>query len=247
MCYNYEALVRRGIKRAIREQGQDAVLSTLTEAEKRIWERKEEKLFSNAGAAAITENETEARSTFPGAETVVIPITTKQKEYYLFGFLPDWAKSLSDKNRNFNARTDSLRVKPTWKNAWNKKQHCLVCAKGFYETDRATKKRYFFSVKEKGEIYFAGIFNHWADKTTGEIFRTFAIITTQPNELVGPIHNRMPVILTGKEADTWLDENLSEQEAFDLLQSFPAENMEMMAAPKPPRKKQSTELDLPFD
>jgi putative SOS response-associated peptidase YedK len=246
MCYNYEALVRRGIKRAIREQGPDAVLPTLTEAEKRIWERKEEKLFSNRSTALPSESDIEARSTFPGAETVVIPITTKQKEYYLFGFLPDWAKSLSDKNRNFNARTDSLRVKPTWKKAWNKKQRCLVCAKGFYETDRATKKRYFFSLKEKSEIYFAGIFNHWTDKTTGEIFRTFAIITTEPNELVESIHNRMPVILTGKEADAWLDADLGEEEAFALLMPFPAAEMEVVSSPKPPRKKQNQELNFPL-
>jgi putative SOS response-associated peptidase YedK len=76
--------------------------------------------------------------------------------------------------------------------------------------------------------------------------KTFAIITTEPNELVEPIHNRMPVILEGKSADAWLDETLSEEDAFNLLQPFPSEKMEMIAAPKPPRKKQNTELNFPL-
>lgn len=245
MCYNYETLIRRGIKRSIHEKGYEEVMSTLTEAEKKIWNEKS-KILSSGGSGGGGE-EVEKQSTFPGAEVQVIPITTKERELYIFGFLPDWATSFNDQRKNFNARSDSIRVKPFWKKAWKNNQRCLISASGFYETDRQTKKRYFFSVKNREEIFFAGIFNHWKDPETGEIAKTFAIITTEPNELVEPVHNRMPVILDKEGELTWLKPQASEETVFNLLRPYPAELMEMKESPKPPRKKKGgSDLTLEF-
>jgi putative SOS response-associated peptidase YedK len=244
MCYDYETLIRRGIKRSIHEQGYETTMNSLTEREKYILTNAG--AYSGAGESKATDEEAEKQSTYPGAEVQVILITTKQREFYYFGFLPDWATSFNDYRKNFNARADSLRIKPTWKKAWKNNQRCLICAAGFYEKDRQTKNRYFFSVTGKDEIFFAGIYNHWLDKSTGEMVKTFAIITTEPNKLVLPVHDRMPVILDKEGELIWLKPQTSEETVFNLLQPYPAELMEMKEAPAPPRKKKSTgpELDL---
>jgi putative SOS response-associated peptidase YedK len=233
MCYNYETMVRRQVERSIHDIGMETTMASLTDEEKRIME-------STGGGA-------EAKSTYPGSENQVIPITTRQREFYSFGFLPDWAKSFNDQNKNFNARTDGIRTKPTWRKAWKNKQRCLVCAVGFYEVDRKTKKRYKFTVKDREEIFFAGIFNHWKDPETEQVHKTFAIITTEPNELVEQVHNRMPVILDKEGEITWLKPNATEDAVYSLLRSYPADQMEMIEAPPPPRKKKgSQQMGLEF-
>jgi putative SOS response-associated peptidase YedK len=247
MCYNYETLIRKGIKRSIRDKGYEETIASLSETEKRIWEEKSKRLLDDLDSEASINEEVEKQSTFPGALVQVIPIDSKQREDYQFGFIPYWSKSLKDQNINFNARADSIRVKPTWKTAWKSNQRCLVCAAGFYETDRQTKKRYFFSVKDRHEIFFAGIFNHWKNPENNQIIKTFAIITTEPNSLVEPVHNRMPVILDKEGEIIWLKPNASEETVFNLLRPYPSELMDMKEAPKPPRKKKGgSELTLEF-
>jgi putative SOS response-associated peptidase YedK len=195
MCYNYEALIRRGVKRAIHEFGEEYVMSNLTDEEKRVLGRPQRERVDGSGV----NDEAEKQSTFPGAQVQVIPIDTQQREYYYFGFLPDWATSFNDSRKNFNARSETILEKPTWKDAMRRGNRCLVCATGFFEDDRPNKKRYFFSVRDQSEIFFAGIYNHWLDRLTGELIKTFAIITSEPNELVSQVHNRMPVILDAHE------------------------------------------------
>jgi len=219
--------MRRGIKKAIHQLGEEAVLDTLSEEEK--------SLITFGGG------ETESRSTYPGAEVQVIPIITRTREFYHFGFLPDWATAFNDQRKNFNARADSIRIKPTWKKAWNNKQRCLVCSTGFYETDRSTKMRYLFTVKNAEEIFFAGIYNHWTDKSTGEIFKTFAIITTEPNGLVSSVHDRMPVILSREDALLWLKPAAEEETVFSLLKPYPSDLMDKKEEPAAPRKKKGDE------
>jgi len=243
MCYNYETMIRRAITRSIHKEGAESVLANLTEQEKRIWEQRGP--LADEGNIPYAENgkgdfTSETASTFPGAEVQVIPITTKEREYYYFGFLPDWAIAFNDHRKNFNARAETIREKPSWKKAWKNNQRCLVSAKGFYEDDKPNKRRYFFSVKDKEEIFFAGIFNHWKNKETGEIVKTFAIITSEPNELVNTIHPRMPVVLNDDGIKIWMDPHAPEESVYSLLRPFPADQMLMAEAPKPPRKKKAS-------
>jgi putative SOS response-associated peptidase YedK len=249
MCYNYKSMVRSNIKRSIHDKGYAEALASLSDDEKRIWEEKAAALSSgeNDGEALIEVEIAEAKSTYPGTLEQVIPITSKVREYYYFGFLPPWATHFKDVRKNYNARTDTVRVKPTWKNAWKKRQFCLICAAGFYEKYKPENKRYFFGVTGKEEIFFAGIYNHWKDPATGEIAKTFAIITTEPNSVVEPIHPRMPVILSDEDAKKWFDvENYSDDELFSLLRPFPPSLMYSEYAPEPPRKQKGPELNLEF-
>ena len=77
-----------------------------------------------------------------------------------------------------------------------------------------------------GEIFaFAGLWDRWKDRTTGSVLETYTIITTDPNELVQPMHDRMPVILSPSDYDRWLEPGDPERPPIDLLHPFPAERM----------------------
>lgn len=222
MCYNYEALTRAGIKRSIRDIGKEETMSSVTPFEKKI---------------ISSEVDLEPWSVFPGAEVAVIPIESQTQEFYFFGFLPSWAKEIRQSALNFNARADSLNGKPTWKKVWLKKQRCVVCATGFYEKDRATGKNYFFKHQGNKPMNIAGIYNHWANPETGEIIKTFAIITTEPNKEVKPFHDRMPVVLTEEKLKRWLDVNTTSVEADAMLVPLEDNMLEVREMPAPVKKK----------
>lgn len=249
MCYNYEFLIVRGIKKSSHESGEAIDINSLSEKDKKILQEKAERLKLGDGESSGggESNEKEIVSSFPGQETPVIPITTRQREFYVFGFLPSWAKSFKDNKANFNARSETILEKPTWKKAFKDGQRCLVPTCAFYETDRSTKKRYRFTVIGKEEIFYAGIFNHWTDKETGQIHKTFAIITTSANDTVNPVHDRMPVILDDEGQKIWMDKNSSIETLVSLFKPYPAELMESQEAPPLVRKKKSgPELNLEF-
>ena len=247
MCYNYEYMNTRAEKRSAREESFSRESLTETEQQLITYHAKRLSTFNEAGSDELSNETAETISSFPGQQTIIIPITTKQRESYIFGFLPDWAKSLKDAKANYNCRTETILEKPTWKNAFTRAQRCLVLAAAFYETDRATKKRYRFTVKEEPEIFFAGIFNHWADKETGELHKTFAIITCAANDLVATVWERMPVILNYDQQQIWMNIESAVDECNSILRSYPADAMELTEAPPLLRKKKSDpNLNLEF-
>ena len=151
MCYNYEYMIERGIKRSIREGNFNS--NDLSGFDKKVLGNKIDSIITLAERSGdagdentpVNESAIEIVSSFPGQETIVIPIITKERVAYVFGFLPDWAKSLKDAKANYNCRCETLLEKPTWKKSFLKGQRCLVPAAAFYETDRSTKKRYRFT------------------------------------------------------------------------------------------------------
>ncbi len=254
MCYNYEYMIERGVKRANRERGEKIDFNELSASEKKILDDNARRLTKKFPAEVVENvpssevaSSSETISSFPGQETIIIPITTKQREAYIFGFVPDWSKSLKDAKANYNCRSETILEKPTWKKAFIRAQRCLVPAAAFYETDRATKKRYRFTVKDEPEIFYAGIFNHWTDKETGEIFKTFAIITREANELVRIVWERMPVILNAEAQQIWMNIESAVPECISLFTAYPAHLMECTEALALQRRKKSEDnlsLDL---
>ena len=248
MCYNYENLIVRGNKRASREES----FSNVSEADKQRFDAAADALsdFNSGEKNSIDsgdETESETVSLFPGQPSLIIPITTKLEEKYIFGFLPDWAKSPTDNRMSFNCRSETILEKPTWKKPFLRNQRCLVMASAFFEIDRIAKKRYRFSVIGQPQIFYAGIYNHWTDKSTGIEYKTFAIITTNPNSLVGEIHDRMPVILDEAAQDIWMNLETPIDDCMQLLKPYPSELMEKIEAPPPPRKKKNdNNLSLDF-
>jgi putative SOS response-associated peptidase YedK len=143
-----------------------------------------------------------------------------------WGLVPFWAKDSKLAYSTINARAEEAATKPAFREAL-KKRRCLVPADAFYEWKRldAKSKTPFAIALISGEPYaFAGLWESWRPKA-GEPLETFTILTTDPNEVMAPIHNRMPVILEPKDYDRWLDAGDQARPPVDLLRPYPAERM----------------------
>jgi putative SOS response-associated peptidase YedK len=149
--------------------------------------------------------------------------------FFTWGLVPFWAKDPSIGNRMINARSETLAEKPSFRNAY-KRRRCLIFADGFYEWQKVpgekTKIPTYIRMKDGKPFTFAGLWEEWNSPDGSQILST-TIITTTPNELVQPIHNRMPVILPQTAHDTWLTpEEVDPQKLNPFLQPYPAEHME---------------------
>jgi len=109
-----------------------------------------------------------------------------------------------------------------------KRRRCLVPADLFWEwkkIDAKTKQPYAIALQDDSLFAFAGLWDTWKDKATGQAIDSYTIITTDPNELMEPLHNRMPVILQRPDYQRWLAPAEPSQLPIDLLKPFPAEQM----------------------
>jgi putative SOS response-associated peptidase YedK len=91
--------------------------------------------------------------------------------------------------------------------------------------DAKTKQPYAIALKDAELFAFAGLWDKWKDNATGQTLETYTVITTDPNELMEPIHNRMPVIVARKDYERWLEPGEPSHPPVDLLKSYPAEEM----------------------
>lgn len=152
----------------------------------------------------------------------------KRAVAFKWGLIPSWSKDPQIGNRLINARAETLAEKPSFRSAF-KRRRCLIPTTGFYEwkkqPDGKTKIPTLISLKSKHPFALAGLWEHWGSPEGDEI-ETCTIITTEPNALMAPIHNRMPVILPQKSFDAWLAlEEKRPDELQDLLRPYPAEKM----------------------
>lgn len=123
-----------------------------------------------------------------------------------WGFLFPWANSASEKML-INARSETAREKPTFRSA-AKKRRCLIFADGFYEWRREgrLKQPYYFTREDESCFAMAGLWQQWAGDGRSEPLEGFVILTTAANDLMRPIHDRMPVLLDDSAQDAWLQE-----------------------------------------
>jgi putative SOS response-associated peptidase YedK len=144
-----------------------------------------------------------------------------------WGLVPFWAKDPKFGYSTFNARAEEVPTKPAYREAL-KKRRCLVPADAFYEWQRLDKKNkqpYAIALKSGEPYAFAGLWETWKPQA-GSPLETFTILTTDPNELMQPIHNRMPVILEPQDHERWLDPGDPARPPVDLLRPYPAEKMQ---------------------
>lgn len=146
-----------------------------------------------------------------------------------WGLIPSWVKDPKIGNKLINARAETIAVKASFREAFLKRR-CLLPADGFYEwkhdnENKKMKTPMRFQLKS-GELFaLAGIWESWTAPDGHKIF-TCAIITTEANELMAPIHNRMPVILRKEDEKFWLDPSNHDREALSkLLIPYPSEEM----------------------
>ena len=145
-----------------------------------------------------------------------------------WGFLPSWAKDPSMGYKMINARAETVAEKPAFRDAFQR-QRCLVVADGFYEWRKKGKLKIpvYIRLKSQSPMGFAGLYNTWVSPD-GEEVCTCTIITTEANDLLAPLHDRMPVIISRDKEDVWLDRHITDKERLiPLLTSFPSEDMEL--------------------
>ena len=129
---------------------------------------------------------------------------------YRWGLLPSWAKDPSVSNRLFNARSETVAEKPSFRAAF-KKRPCIIPVDGFYEWDHRPsreKQPHFFTRCDNEPLLLAGLYEQWHDPTTPEDapwIQTCTVITTAPNEDMDEIHDRMPVVIELADVAEWLD------------------------------------------
>lgn len=128
----------------------------------------------------------------------------------------------------FNARAETIAEKPSFKDAF-KKRRCLIIADGFYEWDKLEKgkKPFHFSLRSGEPFGFAGLYETWMSPENKPV-NTCTIITTEPNDLIKPIHDRMPVILVKDNEATWIDPSVKDTDRMrSFLTPYPSEEMKM--------------------
>jgi putative SOS response-associated peptidase YedK len=183
-------------------------------------------VISPAPALAKRFNAKEAASPAPNynaAPSQALPIITNaapgQIQLVSWGLVPAWSRDPAVGPKPINARAETLGEKPSFRQLLARRR-CLVLADSFYEwqaTERG-KIPHRISLKSEEPFAFAGLWDEWVDRASGEVHPTFTIITTEPNELMAKLHNRMPVILPGPEAErTWLADDLSAAQHQQLL------------------------------
>jgi putative SOS response-associated peptidase YedK len=140
-----------------------------------------------------------------------------------WGLIPAWAKNKSVGYKMINARAEGIASKSSFRSALKSKR-CLVVASGFYEWKKLAtiKQPYWIGFTDRRSFAFAGLWERWTDRASGEHIETYTIITTEPNGLCAPIHNRMPVILDPADYERWLS---AETPPEDLLRPFPVAEM----------------------
>lgn len=148
-----------------------------------------------------------------------------------WGLIPSWAKDPSIGNKMFNARAETITEKPSFREAF-KKRRSLIIADGFYEWEKIgrIKKPLRFSLKSREPFGLAGLYETWISPEQKPI-NSCTIITTEPNDFLRPIHDRMPVIVLKELEAAWLDPGNHDQKGLlSILKPYPAVLMDMSNA-----------------
>ncbi|MDD5493761.1 MAG: SOS response-associated peptidase [Dehalococcoidia bacterium] len=175
----------------------------------------------------------ELRPRYNVAPSQNIPIVREEGEKRRFalarwGLIPHWAKDAKIGYKMINARAETVAEKPAFRNAF-KHRRCLIPADGYYEwqaiAGTKTKQPWFMVLKDREPMAFAGLWEQWRSPE-GEELESCSIIVTEANEIMRPIHDRMPVILAPGDWDAWLEPDAQDTQALQaLLKPYPAEGM----------------------
>jgi putative SOS response-associated peptidase YedK len=160
----------------------------------------------------------------PGTEIAAIRLSPEGRRVLQplkWGLVPHWAKDPGIGSKLNNARGESVAEKPSFREAF-KRRRCLIPADGFYEwkAEGKLKQPYYISLPEP--FAMAGLWEAWK-APDGSILRTCCVITTGPNAVMEPIHDRMPVIIAPEDWERWLSAPVTE--IGELVRPYPAEAM----------------------
>ena len=170
-------------------------------------------------------------------QTVLCIRDSDRREFFAarWGLIPSWAKDAKIGAQCINARTETIETKPAFRTAF-KKRRCLVIADGFYEWQKDTptkgeKQPHYISLRSGEPMAFAGLWEIW-NSPEGPL-ETCTICTTDANDMMGRLHDRMPVNLPRDMIDLWLNAKMTEPEELKpLLLQLPSEHMQSWAVGK---------------
>lgn len=164
------------------------------------------------------------------APSQYMPVVVRQSPNSIkimkWGLIPSWAKDPAIGFKLINARAETISTAPSFRASFLRRR-CLVPSDGFYEWKATgdSKHPYYFRPKDNSTFAFTGLFDIWKDAEGREIY-SYTIITTEPNTVVRPVHNRMPVILHKEDEDSWLDESSQPEKLLRLLKPIEPEYLE---------------------
>jgi putative SOS response-associated peptidase YedK len=142
-----------------------------------------------------------------------------------WGLVPSWANDVKIGYSTFNARAEGVENRPAFRAAWQARRRCLVIADGYYEWREHDKQPFAVALGNRGPMTFAGLWDCWR-APGGDTLKSFTIITTAANELLEPLHDRMPVLLGPDRWAAWLGETAaSETELKAMLKPYPGGGM----------------------
>ena len=166
--------------------------------------------------------------------TMPLPVLTSKDgirtiEPMRWGLIPSWSKDMKGGFSTFNARADTIDTKSSFKGAWKAGRRCLILAGGFFEWRRecvADKQPFAFSMGNEEIMPMGGLWEAWKNPEIGEWMRSCTVITTDANDLMAPIHDRMPVIIGSEHWEKWLgEEAANDNELKAMLTPFPSQRM----------------------
>jgi putative SOS response-associated peptidase YedK len=161
----------------------------------------------------------------PTQNSFIVRLRDGQRELadLRWGLVPFWAKDLKVGSKMINAQSETCAIKPSFRAAF-KSRRCLVVADAFYEWPTRQTPR-LITLKNNEPFSFAGLWETWGPKD-GDKVETFTILTTEPNEFMATIHNRMPVLLAQNAWATWLGETgAARDQLLALCKPFPSDRM----------------------
>lgn len=169
----------------------------------------------------------------PSQKTVVLRITDGERTFssMRWGLVPGWATSIKDASRYslINAKSEEITKKRSYKGAFEKRRAILPVSSFFewQKRGKGPKAPYCIRLKSEPIMSLAGIWEHWKSKESAEEVYSFAIITTDANELMATIHSRMPIVLDRSDEERWMDpENTNVTELQKILKPCPSEWLE---------------------
>lgn len=152
----------------------------------------------------------------------------RKAAFLKWGLIPYWAKDPKMAYKMINARSETVSERPAFRAAFERRR-CIIPADGFYEWRKSGGKKLpvRFRLRDGGVFAFAGLWESWRPPQSDERIYTCTILTTSANEVVQPVHDRMPVILDRDDIDLWLDQSVPGGGVRHLLKPYDAEKMDV--------------------
>jgi putative SOS response-associated peptidase YedK len=170
------------------------------------------------------------RPRWNAAPTSKLPVVVSQNgertlTLMRWGLVPSWASDIKIGYSTFDARAEGIDTRPAFRAAWKAGRRCLVIADGYYEWRDADKQPFAVALGNRGPMTFAGLWECWRAPDGGAL-KSFAIVTTAANDLLAPLHDRMPVLIPPDRWAGWLSENAAtDAELKAMLKPYPGAAM----------------------